>query len=62
MQPGLTTVAQPYLEMGALAVKTLTGILRGEMPKTPHTKFRCQVIERGSVAAVSANPSARAHG
>jgi len=62
VQPGLTTVALPYPEMGALAVKTLTGILRGEMPKTLHTKYRCQLIERGSVAAVSTSPSARAHG
>lgn len=53
VRPGLTTVALPYPEMGALAVKTLLRMLGGEPPKTPHTRFKCKLVERGSVVEVT---------
>lgn len=52
IHPGVTTIALPYPEMGAMAVKALTRMLGGEPPKTPHTKSRCHLVERGSVATI----------
>lgn len=51
IEPKLTTMALPYHEMGALAVRTLTDMLRGIHPKTAHVKMPCALVERNSIAA-----------
>lgn len=53
VEPQLTTMALPYQEMGSMAVDMLIGMLRGQPPKTLHTKYRCQLVQRGSVTMTS---------
>ena len=61
LEPKLTTVALPYQEMGALAVRTLVSRLRGDQSETPPIAFRCKLLERASTAppAASANAARR---
>jgi LacI family transcriptional regulator len=56
VEPKLTTMALPYHEMGSLAVETLVGMLKGAAPKVLHTKYRCKLIERGSVVQRDETP------
>jgi LacI family transcriptional regulator, galactose operon repressor len=49
IEPKLTTMALPYYEMGALAVKTLVGLLRG-LPPPEQVLFPCRLISRMSIA------------
>lgn len=59
VEPKLSTMALPYHEMGVLAVETLTGMLRGSQPKNLHVKYRCQLIQRRSVARLDGHQPSR---
>lgn len=48
--PPLTTVRQPLAEMGALAMRTCVGALRGTPPITRHVQLATSLVVRGSTA------------
>ncbi|MCG5480965.1 MAG: LacI family DNA-binding transcriptional regulator [Ensifer alkalisoli] len=50
IHPPLTTMALPYRDMGALAVRMLVEMIAGRAPAESHFKYRCELIRRGSVA------------
>jgi LacI family transcriptional regulator len=51
LQPGLTTVARPYIEMGRLAVANLLDqIVRVEPAAVVHHVLATTVVRRGSTA------------
>jgi LacI family transcriptional regulator len=52
IQPPLTTVALPYREMGALAVRTLVDMIAGKPQAETHVKYRCELIKRRSVSTL----------
>jgi LacI family transcriptional regulator len=47
--PGITTVAQPVRQLGAMAAAFLLERIGGESPPVRHTVVGAQLIERGSV-------------
>jgi len=50
IQPPLTTMALPYRDMGALAVRMLLDIIAGHPPKKKHVEYRCELVIRDSVS------------
>lgn len=48
--PPLTTVHQPLREMGALAVRTLVGLVAGELPAYHHLELATRLVVRASTA------------
>ncbi|THK34147.1 LacI family DNA-binding transcriptional regulator [Ensifer sp. MPMI2T] len=52
IHPPLTTMALPYRDMGALAVRMLTGLIAGRPLAEDHVKYRCELVRRGSVASL----------
>ena len=49
--PPLTTVAQPLIEMGRLAVRSLLQLMAGEVVGTRHLKLDTHLVVRDSTAA-----------
>ncbi|WEX74309.1 LacI family DNA-binding transcriptional regulator [Sinorhizobium numidicum] len=52
IQPPLTTMALPYRDMGALAVRMLVDIIAGRSTAESQVKYPCELIRRGSVASL----------
>ncbi|HEX7307628.1 LacI family DNA-binding transcriptional regulator [Lentzea sp.] len=51
--PGLTTVRQPLVEMGRIAVAQLMRVLDGHSPAALHIELATTLVVRGSTGAVS---------
>lgn len=60
LDPGLTTIALPHREMGRWGMTTLLDLIDGEtadesarplQPQSEPVRLRCELVERGSVAA-----------
>lgn len=54
LSPGLTTVRQPFTQMGEAAIELLCKLIADPMAKVEHRTLPVQLIERGSVANVRA--------
>ncbi|GIF02112.1 LacI family DNA-binding transcriptional regulator [Paractinoplanes rishiriensis] len=52
LAPGLTTVRQPFAEMGALAAKVVLGLTAGEAAGRDRFELGTSLVVRGSTAAV----------
>ena len=50
--PPLTTVAQPLIEMGRLAVRSLAQVIASDRIGTSHIELATRLVERGSAVAV----------
>lgn len=50
--PPLTTVAQPLLEMGRLAVRSLTQLITGDVLSTRHIELATHLVVRDSTAPI----------
>lgn len=48
--PPLTTVRQPLADMGALAVRTVLRLTRGEQPDSPRVELGTDLVVRASTA------------
>jgi LacI family transcriptional regulator len=49
--PPLTTVRQPFTEMGRLAARTVLALARGEQPASPRVELGTELVVRASTAA-----------
>jgi LacI family transcriptional regulator len=49
--PPLTTVAQPLMEMGQLAVRSLTQVIAGDRVGTSHIELATRLVVRGSTTS-----------
>ena len=52
--PPLTTVAQPLVEMGRLAVRSLSQLINGNFQGTSHLEMATHLVVRESTAPVPA--------
>jgi LacI family transcriptional regulator len=50
--PPLTTVRQPFAEMGSIAIRRLLRLIAGEQLSSPRIELATQLVVRKSTAAV----------